>query len=76
MCIAVTAKIISISGTRAKADCMGNIIDIELGLVDAVVGDRVLIHAGCAIQKVSDAQAEENDRIFRELMEVWDDGDK
>lgn len=76
MCIAITAKIVSKSGSRAKAESMGNIIDIELGLVDAEVGESVLIHAGCAIQKVSDAQAEENDRIFRELMEVWDDGDK
>jgi len=52
---------------------MGNIIDIELGLVDAQVGDKVLIHAGCAIQKVSNTQAVENDRILRELMEAFDD---
>ena len=73
MCIAVTATIISKAGTRAKGDCMGNIIDIELGLVDAQVGDKVLIHAGCAIQKVSNTQAVENDRILRELMEAFDD---
>ncbi len=75
MCIAVTATILSKSGTRAKGDCMGNIIDIELGLVSAEVGDRVLVHAGCAIQKVTDKQAEENDRIFRELMGVLDEND-
>ena len=76
MCIAITAKIISVDGFRAKAEYMGNIIDVELGLVSAGVGDHILIHAGCAIQKVSESQAEENERIFRELMEVWDDTDK
>ena len=73
MCIAVTATIISKNGTLAKADCMGNIIDIELGLIDAEIGERVLVHAGCAIQKVTDKQAEENERIFKDLMEVWNE---
>lgn len=73
MCIAITAVIISKSGTRAKGDCMGNIIDIELGLVDAQVGERVLVHAGCAIQKVTDAQAQENQDILRDIMEAWDE---
>ena len=44
-------------------------------MVSAEVGDRVLVHAGCAIQKVTDKQAEENDRIFRELMGVLDEND-
>ena len=73
MCIAITATIISKDGTRARANYMGNIIDIELGLVEADVGECVLIHAGCAIQKVTDTQAEENQRIFQELMEAWDE---
>lgn len=73
MCIAISAEILSISGTRARADCMGNIIDIELGLVDAQVGERVLVHAGCAIQKLTDEQARENDAVLRDIMEAWNE---
>ena len=52
---------------------MGNIIDIELGLVDAQVGERVLVHAGCAIQKLTDEQARENDAVLRDIMEAWNE---
>lgn len=73
MCIAVTAKILSVQGSRARAVCMGNAMDIELGLVDAAPGDYVLVHAGCAIQRVTSGEAEEFERLYEELTEAYDE---
>ncbi|MEG2570522.1 MAG: HypC/HybG/HupF family hydrogenase formation chaperone [Clostridia bacterium] len=70
MCIAVVATILDIDGTLARVDCMGNKMRIELGLVNASVGERVLVHAGCAIQVVSEREADEISRIFEEMAEL------
>ena len=53
--------------------CMGNAMDIELGLVDAAPGDYVLVHAGCAIQRVTSGEAEEFERLYEELTEAYDE---
>lgn len=71
MCIATVGKILEISGTVALCDCMGNRLKIELGLVDAGVGDRVLIHAGCAIQVVNEKEAEEIVALYGELYDEF-----
>lgn len=71
MCIAVVGKILEILGTCARVDCMGNQMQIELGLVDALVGDRVLIHAGCAIQVVCEEEAENIARIYGEIYDEY-----
>lgn len=55
MCLAVPAKLVSCQGTSAVADLHGNRIQISTMLVpQAAVGDWVLVHAGFAIQKVSE----------------------
>jgi len=51
MCLAIPAKVLSISGTNAKVDFGGNIIrEVDVSLVNVKVGDYVLVHAGYAIQ--------------------------
>lgn len=67
MCVAVTGKLIRREGDAGKVDVRGNIISVELGIVDAVVGDYVLVHAGCAIAKVS---KDENDMLNSLLKEI------
>ena len=67
MCIAVVGKVLEINGTVARVDCMGNKMNIELGLVNAKIGDRVLIHAGCAIQIVDEVEAENINRLYGEI---------
>ena len=71
MCIATVGKIIEISGTVALCDCMGNKLRVELGLVDAKAGDRVLIHAGCAICVVNKKEAEEIAALYGELYDEF-----
>ena len=63
MCIAVPGRVLSLNGNRATVDFSGNLVEAQAGLVDVQVGDNVLVHAGCIIQVISDA-----DRDF--MMEI------
>ncbi len=67
MCVALPGTVISIDGTNAVVDFNGNKVTARAGLVSAAVGDRVLVHAGCIIQKVSMQEADEMAALFKEL---------
>lgn len=74
MCVAVPGMITEIHGNTAKADILGNICEANVSLVEAKVGDYILIHAGFAIEVVNNDQAQEMISIFEELNEViYDD---
>ena len=69
MCIAVPMEIVSIdeehhSGRVCHA---GNELPVDLSLVSPNVGDYVLVHAGCAIEIVERASAQEILDIFASL---------
>lgn len=70
MCIAMPGKVTEINGNRAKVDFSGNIVTANVMMVDAKVGDYVLVHAGCAIEVLSESRAEELLSIFSELEEL------
>ena len=53
MCVALPGKVIEIKDRDAVVDFNGNQVTARAGLVDVKVGDYVLVHAGCVIQKVS-----------------------
>lgn len=67
MCLAIPAKIESIDGDRAQADIRGLKRRIGLALLpDARVGEYVLLHAGFAIQRIDQHEAEETYRLLEE----------
>jgi len=68
MCYAVPAKVLEIREDVGVVD-FGNGVrrEVLLGLVDAKVGDYVLVHAGFAIKVLDEESALE---ILRELEEV------
>ncbi|MEG1583739.1 MAG: HypC/HybG/HupF family hydrogenase formation chaperone [Anaerovorax sp.] len=70
MCIAMPGKIVSIEGHKAKADFSGNIVDVNTGIVEAKIGDYVLVHAGCAIEVMEKDQACALMDLFSELEEM------
>lgn len=70
MCIAIPGKIVSIEATKAKVDFNGNIVDVNVGLIDPKVGDYVLVHAGCAIEVMSKDKALELIELFHDLEEL------
>lgn len=65
MCVALPGKVIELQGNDAVVDFSGNQIVARAGLVDIQVGDYVLVHAGCILQKVA---AQEADSL-KELMD-------
>ncbi len=59
MCVALPGKVIEIKDRDAVVDFNGNQVTARAGLVDVKVGDYVLVHAGCVIQKVTQQDMEE-----------------
>jgi hydrogenase expression/formation protein HypC len=77
MCLAIPGRIIDVEGTTARVDFGGVTRDADLTLVPgAASGDYVLVHAGFAIQRLDEAEAEETLALFRELAESLDDDGK
>jgi hydrogenase expression/formation protein HypC len=68
MCLAIPAQIRNLSDDHtAQAEYQGNILTIEMGLVDAKPGDFVLVHAGCAIEWIDQATATELSGLLEEI---------
>ena len=65
MCVALPGKVIEINGRDAVVDFSGNKVTARAGLVDIKVGDYVLVHAGCVIQKVSKQDMEDLENLNR-----------
>jgi hydrogenase expression/formation protein HypC len=69
MCLAIPAKILEVHGDVARVDFgQGVAREVNVMLVEARVGEYVLIHAGYAIQVVDQEAAEESLRLWRELL--------
>jgi hydrogenase expression/formation protein HypC len=67
MCLAIPAKIMSLNGTTAHVDFgQGVLREVNISLVEAKVGEYVLVHAGYAIQVL-----EEKDAL--ETLSLWND---
>ncbi|MEA3322970.1 MAG: HypC/HybG/HupF family hydrogenase formation chaperone [Patescibacteria group bacterium] len=57
MCLAYPGKIVSKQGDRAVIDFNGIKKDVNLVMVDADVDEYVMVHAGFAIEKMTDEDA-------------------
>ena len=69
MCLAMPAKILSIEGDEAEVDFGGAIRKTNVSMVDAKVGEYVIIHAGFAIQKVDEEEARETLQLWNEFLD-------
>jgi hydrogenase expression/formation protein HypC len=74
MCLAVPAEIKSIDGNMGKADFGGVLRSVNLSLVDAHVGEYVIVHAGYAIEIIDREEAERTLELFREMLSQEDAG--
>ena len=75
MCVAVPGKVLSIEGTKAVVDFQGNEVSAEAGLVDIKVGDYVLVHAGCILQKLTEFDRTMLLDLLDEIDEMQSKGD-
>ncbi|MEM3627774.1 MAG: HypC/HybG/HupF family hydrogenase formation chaperone [Candidatus Bathyarchaeia archaeon] len=71
MCLAIPAKVISVEGEKAKVDFGEGVLrEINIMLVNAKVGDYVLVHAGYAIQVLEEKEALETIRLWNEILQT------
>jgi len=68
MCLSVPAQIIKIDGQMADVSIGGALFKAGLQMVENVrVGDYILLHAGFAIQKISEEDALETIKLLKEM---------
>ena len=70
MCVAMPGKVIEIYEKDALVDFSGNRVRAISGLVPIAVGDYVLVHAGCILQKLSVGEAQDMIKLFEDLEEA------
>jgi hydrogenase expression/formation protein HypC len=71
MCLAIPARVVQIDEGLGLVEVGGVVREASFMLLpDAQVGDYVLLHAGYALQKVDEAEAEETIRLLAELAEA------
>ena len=71
MCLAIPAKIMSVEGSRANVDFgQGVLREVNVSLVEAKVGEYVLVHAGYAIQVLEEKDALETLSLWNEILEA------
>ena len=69
MCLAIPAKILSIEGSKAHVDFGEGILrEVNVALVEAKVGEYVLVHAGYAIQILEEKEALETLSLWNEVL--------
>jgi hydrogenase expression/formation protein HypC len=74
MCLAIPAKILSIDGDKAMIELGGTQREASLMLLEgASVGDWVIVHAGFAIEKLTEEDARQTFELLREIMEAGSD---
>jgi hydrogenase expression/formation protein HypC len=70
MCLAIPAKVVSVKEDKAQVDFGEGVLrEVNVTLVNAKVGDYVLVHAGYAIQVVDEKEAVETIRLWNEILE-------
>jgi hydrogenase expression/formation protein HypC len=67
MCLGIPALVLERNGDIGKVDFGGTMRQVNLSLVDAAVGQYVIVHAGFAIQIIDEKDALETLELFREL---------
>lgn len=68
MCLAMPMKINKIDGSLAQCESGGLTQDIRIDFIaDPQPGDYVMVHAGFAIEKMSEKEALENMELLEEL---------
>ena len=69
MCLGIPGKVVELKDMKALVDVGGTRREASVMLLDDVkVGEYVIVHAGFAIQKVDEAEAEKTLRIIDELV--------
>jgi len=69
MCLAVPGQVVAVEGSQANVDFGGVLRKVNVSLVDAQVGEWVVVHAGFAIEKMDEEEARETLKIWGEMLD-------
>ena len=71
MCLAVPLKLIEINGKDAVGEALGMRRNIRVDFIsEPKLGDYVMVHAGFAIERLPEQQAQEDLEAWEELTDV------
>jgi hydrogenase expression/formation protein HypC len=71
MCLAIPAKVMTLQGEKANVDFgQGVLREVNVSLVEAKIGDYVLVHAGYAIQIIEEEDAKETIDLWNSILEA------
>jgi hydrogenase expression/formation protein HypC len=71
MCLAIPAKVVTRKQDLAQVDFGEGVLrEVNVTLVDAKVGDYVLVHAGYAIQVLDEKEAQETLNLWNEILKA------
>lgn len=76
MCLAVPMKVTELADpNRGVAELDGSRHEVNLSLVeDPRVGDYVIVHAGFAIERLDEEEANERLKLFAEMERIFSEG--
>jgi hydrogenase expression/formation protein HypC len=71
MCLAIPAKVVTRKQDLAQVDFGEGVLrEVNVALVDAKVGDYVLVHAGYAIQVLDQKEAQETLDLWNDILKA------
>ncbi len=71
MCLAIPGRVVKIHGDIAEVDFGEGVFrEVNIALVNARVGEYVLVHAGYAIQVIDRKEAQETLRLWNEILKM------
>ncbi|MCJ7430036.1 HypC/HybG/HupF family hydrogenase formation chaperone, partial [Candidatus Bathyarchaeota archaeon] len=71
MCLAIPGKVVNVEKDKAKVDFGEGVLrEVNVTLVNAKVGEYVLVHAGYAIQVLDEKEALETLRLWNQILEA------
>lgn len=71
MCLAIPGKVVYVKEAKAQVDFGEGVLrDVNVTLVNAQVGDYVLVHAGYAIQVLDEKEALETLNLWNEILQT------
>jgi hydrogenase expression/formation protein HypC len=75
MCLAIPAKVTEIDALQqGKIDYLGTKVKVNFSLLESVrPGDWVIVHAGFAISKLDEKEAQETLSLLREIAQAQGD---
>ena len=71
MCLSIPAKIVSVNGDSAEVSAGGTLFIADIRMIEnPSPGEYILLHAGFAIQKLNEKDAEDTLNLLREMNDL------